>query len=136
MINDEFLVKIETIIEYLEKNGGRNYKLYNHTCSNFSGEPDSNIVEYAKDIRDYWKDLKYNEDLEIYIKMEICKIIMDNLELFSLNDSKLILLKEYCKSKIDEPICSTPNELLMRFVHEALLDLLSAKILYDFRNID
>lgn len=136
MINDEFLIKIETIIEYLEKNGGYNYKLYNHTCSKFSEELDSNIVEYAKDIREYWKDLKYNNDLETYIKMEICKIIMDNLKLFSLNDSKLIKLKEYCKSKIDEPIRPTPNEILMTFVYEALFDLLSTNFLYDFRNIE
>ncbi len=136
MINDEFLVKIEAIIEYLEKNGGYSYKLYNHICPTFNNEPDSNIVEYAKDIRNYWKDLTYNENLETYIKMEICKIIIDNLKLFSLDDSKLILLKEYCKSKINEPISPTPNELLMKFVHEALIDLLFAKTLYDFRNIE
>ncbi len=68
--------------------------------------------------------------------MEICKIIIDNLKLFSLDDSKLILLKEYCKSKINEPISPTSNELLMKFVHEALIDLLFAKTLYDFRNIE
>ncbi len=136
MINDEFLVKIETIIEYLEKNGGRNYELYNHACPTSNNKPDSNIVEYAEDIRNYWKSLKYNEDLEIYIKMEIIKIIMDNLNLFAFNDSKLIHLKEYCKSKLEEPIKSTPNELLMEFVQEALIDLLSAKFLYDFRNIE
>ncbi len=134
MINDEFLIKIETIIKYLEKNGGYNYRLYNRTCSCFNDKPDSNIVEYAKDIRDYWKSLKYNEDLETYIKMEICKIIMDNLNLFSLNDYKLINLKEYCKKKINEEIKPTPNEELMEFVREALIDLLQEKILYDFRN--
>lgn len=136
MINDEFLIKIETIIKYLEKNGGYNYKLYNHTCPVFGNKPVSNIVEYAKDIRNYWKDLKYNEDLETYIRMEIIKIIMDNLNLFSLNDSKLILLKEYCKRHIEEPISSTPNEVLIKFVYEALLDLLSVNILYDFRSIE
>lgn len=134
MINDEFLIKIETIIEYLEKNGGYKYRLYNHTCSCFNDNPDSNIVEYAKDIRDYWKNLKYNEDIETYIKMEICKIIMDNLNLFSLKDYKLINLKEYCKRKINEEIKPTPNEELMKFVREALIDLLQENILYDFRN--
>lgn len=134
MINDEFLVKIEAIIEYLEKNGGYSYKLYNHICPNFDNKPDSNIVEYAKDIRDYWKILKYNNDLETYIKMEICKIIIDNLKLFTLNDSKLTHLKKYCKSKTEEPISPTPNEILMQFVHEALKDLLFADFLYDFRN--
>lgn len=68
--------------------------------------------------------------------MEICKIIMDNLNLFSLDDSKLIKLKEYCKSKIDKPISHTSNEMLMIFVYEALSDLLSTNILYDFRNIE
>lgn len=134
MINDEFLIKIETIIEYLEKNGGKNYKLYNHTCSVFNNKPDSNIVEYAEDIRDYWKTLKYNDNLEIYIKVEICTIIMDNLKLFALDDSKLIKLKEYCKSKIDNPISPTPNDLLIKFVHEALSDLLFTDYLYDFRD--
>ncbi len=75
MINDEFLIKIETIIEYLENNGGYNYRLYNHTCPTLDNGPDSNIVEYAKDIRNYWKNLKYNEDLETFIKMEIIKIL-------------------------------------------------------------
>lgn len=136
MINDEFLIKIETIIEYLEKNGGQNYKLYNHSCPDYNNTPDSNIIEYAKDIRDYWKSLKYNEDLETYIKMEICKIIMDNLKLFALDDYKLIHLKEYCKSKIDKPITPTPNKMLMEFVHEALFDLISTNVLYDFSEIE
>lgn len=135
MINDEFLFKIETIIEYLEQNGGRNYKLYNHLCPDISKIPDSDIVEYAKDIRDYWKDLKYNEDLEIYIKIEILKIIMDNLNLFSFDDSKLIHLKEYCKERIEKTITPTPSDTLMKFVHEALIDLLNSD-LYDFRNIE
>lgn len=136
MLNDEFLIKIETIIKYLEKNGGYNYKLFNHICPDSNTTPDSNIVEYAKDIRDYWKSLKYNEDFETYIKMEICKIIMDNLNLFSLDDSKLVRLKKYCKSKAEDKIQPTPNEILMEFVYEALADLRFAKVLYDFRNIE
>ena len=134
MINDEFLIKIEKIIEYLEKYGGHNFKLYNHTCSCFDTEPDSDIVKYAEDIRDYWKELKYNEDLEIYIEMEICKIIMDNLKLFLLDDSKLKLLKRYCKSKLNDSIKPTSNELLIEFVNEALVELLNTDVLYDFRD--
>ena len=135
MINNEFLIKINEIIEYLKRNGGYGYKLYNHLCPEM-GDPDSNIVEYAEDIRDYWKNLICNEDLETYIKMEICKIILDNLKLFSLDDSKLILLKKYCKTKTDEKIKSTPNEILIEFVKESLEDLLFADYLYDFRNIE
>lgn len=136
MINDEFLIKIETIVEYLKMNEGYSYKLYNHTCPNDTSKPDSNIIEYAEDIRNYWLDLKYNGDLETYIKMEIVKIILDNLKLFSLNDSKLIRLKEYCKSHIGETIIPTPDKVLMEFVKEALLDLISTDTLYDFRNIE
>lgn len=116
--------------------GGYNYKLYNHTCPVFGNKPGSNIVEYAKDIRDYWKTLKSSDNLEAYIKIEICEIIMDNLNLFALNNSKLIHLKEYCKRHIEEPISPTPNEVLIKFVYEALLDLLSVNILYDFRGIE
>lgn len=135
MINDEFLIKIETIIKFLKKNGGYNYKLYNHVCPTSNNNPDSNIVEYAKDIRDYWKSLKYNEDLETYIKNEIVKIIEDNLNLFTLNDSKLIHLKKYCSSHTSKKINPTPNKLLMEFVTEALLDLINSDVLYDFRDL-
>jgi hypothetical protein len=49
MINkDEILYKIETIIKYLKENNGYNYKLYNHGMED---EPDSNIVEYAEDVK-------------------------------------------------------------------------------------
>ena len=47
--NDELKYKLETVIEYLKDNGGYDYKLYNHICSDM-GEPDSNIVEYAEDV--------------------------------------------------------------------------------------
>lgn len=134
MINDEFLIKIEAVIEYLEKNGGYKFKLYNRTCARFNNEPDSDIVEYAKDIRDYWKALKYSEDLETYIKIEICKIIMDNLKLFSLDDHRLVELKKYCRTKVGNNMEPTPNKLLMKFVNEALIDLLQEDILYDFRD--
>ena len=50
MINkDELLYKLNTVIEYLKNNNGYNYKLYNQLCPGH-GEPDSNIVEYAKDV--------------------------------------------------------------------------------------
>lgn len=50
MINkDELIFKLETVIQYLKKNGGYDYKLYNRLCPGM-GKPDSNIVEYAEDI--------------------------------------------------------------------------------------
>ena len=50
MINkDELIFKLKTVIEYLKKNGGYNYKLYNRLCPGIE-KPDSNIVEYAEDI--------------------------------------------------------------------------------------
>lgn len=53
MINkDELLYKINTIIEYLTKTNGYTYKLYNHLCPDNNVEPDSNIVEYAKDVKE------------------------------------------------------------------------------------
>ena len=50
MINkDELLYKFNSIIEYLKNNNGYDYKLYNQLCPG-DGEPDSNIIEYAKDV--------------------------------------------------------------------------------------
>jgi hypothetical protein len=49
MINkDEIIYKINIIIKYLKDNNEYNYKLYNHGMED---EPDSNIVEYAKDVK-------------------------------------------------------------------------------------
>ena len=49
MINkDELIYKMETIIKYLKKHNGYNYKLYNRLCTGM-GKPDSNIVEYSED---------------------------------------------------------------------------------------
>ena len=49
MINKaELIYKINIIIDYLKDNNGYDYKLYNQLCPGY-GEPDSNIVEYAKD---------------------------------------------------------------------------------------
>lgn len=79
VIGDEILAKIEVIINYLEKNDN---KVYNQQCSNNLNFHASNIVESVNDIRKYLDDLKYNKSLESYIKTEICKVIMDNLNLF------------------------------------------------------
>ena len=50
MINkDELIYKMNAIIDYLKDNNGYNYKLYNQLCPG-NGEPDSNIIEYAKDV--------------------------------------------------------------------------------------
>ena len=50
MINkDELLYKLNTVIEYLKNNNGYNYKLYNQLCPDYEA-PDSNIVEYTKDV--------------------------------------------------------------------------------------
>jgi hypothetical protein len=58
----ELIFKIDMIIEYLKDNGGENYELYNHTCPAYSDEPDSNIVEYAEDIKKIIDDLKNPPD--------------------------------------------------------------------------
>ena len=63
MINiNELLYKISAIITYLEYHGGHKYKLYNHLCPSEDNKPDSDIVEYAKDVElliidliDYYK---------------------------------------------------------------------------------
>ena len=47
--NNEIIYKMEAVIEYLKNNGGYDYELYNKLCPGI-GEPDSNIVEYAKDV--------------------------------------------------------------------------------------
>ena len=50
---DELLYKINTIIDYLKKHNGYDYKLYNKLCNKLCpgmGKPDSNIVEYAEDV--------------------------------------------------------------------------------------
>ena len=58
MINrDELNYKIDAIIEYLKNNGGYDYKVYSRTCSHFSNIQDSNIVEYAEDIKNEISEL-------------------------------------------------------------------------------
>ena len=50
MINrNKLIYKLEEIIEYLKKNNGYNYKIYNILFPGM-GKPDSNIVEYAEDV--------------------------------------------------------------------------------------
>ena len=57
MINkDELIYKLETVIEYLKNNDGYDYELYNRLCPG-TGEPDSNIVEYAEDVRQMMNNL-------------------------------------------------------------------------------
>ena len=48
---DELLYKLDVIINYLKENNGYEYKLYNHLCPDNNIEPDSDIVEYAEDVK-------------------------------------------------------------------------------------
>ena len=48
---NEILYKIDAVIEYLKENGGYEHRIYNHLCPEISDEPDSNIVEYAEDVK-------------------------------------------------------------------------------------
>ena len=65
MLLRELNYKIQVIIDYLKDNNGEDYKLYNHNPD----EPDSDIVEYAMDVKylinDYCneKNKAYIEDL-------------------------------------------------------------------------
>lgn len=53
MINkNELLYKIDAVILYLKENNGENYKVYNRLCPCDNTEPDSNIIEYAEDIKE------------------------------------------------------------------------------------
>ena len=52
MINkDELLYKLDVIINYLKENNGCEYKLYNRVCPDNNIEPDSNVIEYAEDVK-------------------------------------------------------------------------------------
>lgn len=53
---DELFYKINAIIEFLKENGGYECKVYDKLCPDL-GEPDSNIVEYAEDVKKMVKDL-------------------------------------------------------------------------------
>ena len=50
MINkDELIYKLD--VNYLKENNGYEYKLYNRVCPDNNIEPDSNIIEYAEDVK-------------------------------------------------------------------------------------
>lgn len=52
MINkDELLYKLNAVIDYLKLYDGYKYKVYNIICPGDETEPDSNIVEYAEDVK-------------------------------------------------------------------------------------
>lgn len=52
MINkNELLYKIDAIIEYLKEHNGYEPKVYNRLCPTNDTLPDSNIVEYAEDVK-------------------------------------------------------------------------------------
>jgi len=62
---DELLYKLGVIIKYLKDNKGYEYKLYNRVCPDNNIEPDSNIVEYAKDVKNIVKKtIKILENIE------------------------------------------------------------------------
>lgn len=64
MINkNELFYKLDAVINYLQNNGGYDYKIYNRLCPGM-GEPDSNIVEYANDVKDLIKKLLEQDKLD------------------------------------------------------------------------
>lgn len=135
MSNNEIIYKINTVVKYLKDNNGYKYKLYNHSCPGY-GKPDSNIVEYAEDIEELLEYIFSNNNKGTFIKLEICKMIFDNLQLFDLNDNKLKKLKKYIVKHINDDITSTPSDELIELCQEALFDLLTTDCLYDFRNLE
>ena len=61
---NELNYKMNVILEYLKNNNGHNYKLYNHACPD-TDEPDSDIVEYAQDVKDIINSQFNDEDTEL-----------------------------------------------------------------------
>lgn len=58
MVNeDELLYKLDVIINYLKDNKGYEYKLYNRVCPDNNIEPDSDIVDYAEDVKNVVKEI-------------------------------------------------------------------------------
>lgn len=61
MINkEEITYKMDIVIEFLKKNKGYEYKLYNQICPVCPDEkstPDSNIVEYAEGVKEMINEL-------------------------------------------------------------------------------
>ena len=71
MINrDELMYKLDVVIDYLKNNDGYKYKVYNHSCPDLS-EPDSNIVEYAENVKQIIEEIleekEKKNNKEIYI---------------------------------------------------------------------
>ena len=61
MINkDELLYKLDVIINNLKENKGYEYKLYNRVCPDNNIEPDSDIIEYAKDVKNIVNEIIKN----------------------------------------------------------------------------
>ena len=58
----ELLYKIDVIIEYLKESNGNKYKLYNRVRSDNVIEPDSNIIEYAEDIKNMVIEILKNDE--------------------------------------------------------------------------
>lgn len=136
MINDEFLFKIETIIDFLKSHGGYYYKLYNRCCPDEYMTPDSNIVEYAEDIKEYWTSNKKPITYEDFVINEICTLIRDNLRLLlTYNDNSLVKIRKYCSSMQECNIPSaTPYLIIIELLNEALIELQNADYIYDFRD--
>lgn len=62
MINkDELIYKLDAVIDYLKNNEGYECKVYNNSCSDVS-EPDSNIVEYAEDVKEIISEILEEKD--------------------------------------------------------------------------
>lgn len=48
----EVNAKLEAIITFLKEHDGETYEMYNHVCPSDNNEPDSNIIEYAEDVKE------------------------------------------------------------------------------------
>lgn len=57
MLNkEELLYKLDAIIDFIKKTDGYHYKVYDKLCPE-NGKPDSNMVEYALDVKEMVKEL-------------------------------------------------------------------------------
>lgn len=75
--------------------------------------------------------MEYNIE---FIINEITNIIKDNLLLLLNKENTLINLKTYCQNDLQQKY--TPNNDLVYFVKEALMELINIDYLYDFRDIE
>ena len=57
---DELLYKLDVIINYLKDNKGYKYKRYNIVCPDNNIEPDQDINEYAKDVKNIVNEIIKN----------------------------------------------------------------------------